>query len=108
MKHNLTQTYLAKLSWCWQGALHMARRGPTEGIVRVGQGRDVQEVQINGLKALNRAIHGDIVAGEIQTPCCFPADTRRIPLLAARDQASMHHWHTALARRSRHPHADLS
>lgn len=51
----------------------MARRGPTEGIVRVGQGRDVQEVQINGLKALNRAIHGDIVAGELQPPCVlFP------------------------------------
>lgn len=43
----------------------MSRRGPTEGIVRIGQGRDAGEVFITGRKALNRAIHGDVVAGDL-------------------------------------------
>lgn len=41
----------------------MSRRGPAEGVVRIGQGRHAGEVLVSGRKALNRAIHGDIVAG---------------------------------------------
>jgi len=41
----------------------MSRRGPTEGMVRIGQGGDSMEVLIRGAKALSRGIHGDIVAG---------------------------------------------
>ena len=46
----------------------MSRRGPAEGVVRIGHGRDAGEVLVSGRKALSRAIHGDVVAGDLRVP----------------------------------------
>ena len=47
-----------------QGVVHMSRRGPTEATVQVGSAVDseLRQVWVLGAAAINRAMHGDMVA----------------------------------------------
>jgi hypothetical protein len=59
-----------------QGRLHVSRQGPSEGVVRLGSagaGGGAREVLVCGRAALNRAMHGDTVAG---APCICPREER--------------------------------
>ena len=51
-----------------QGVLHMSKRSTEEGSVHVGrQGSALLgQIHVKGNNALNRALHGDVVAGT----CC--------------------------------------
>ncbi len=57
----------------------MGRKGPTEGVVRVGQGIDAGKVQISGTQALNRAMHGDMVAGGLHKSLVAPQQRHTMP-----------------------------
>ena len=49
----------------------MSRQGPSEGVVRLGSaggGAAAREVLVCGRAALNRAMHGDTVAGVPRGP----------------------------------------
>ncbi|BDA44024.1 DIS3-like exonuclease 1 [Coccomyxa sp. Obi] len=61
-----------------QGTLHMSRRGPTEGVVRISHGRNAGEVLVSGRKALNRAIHGDVVAVQLLPRNQWPASSAAV------------------------------
>ena len=50
---------------CWQGVLHTSKRTSQEGTIHVGsQGTSlIGQILVKGRAGLNRAIHGDTVAG---------------------------------------------
>ena len=48
-----------------QGTIHMSRQGPREAVVQLSSRTGVQQVLVPTKLAINRAVHGDTVAGAL-------------------------------------------